>query len=186
MKYKLSIILILISILCLGEEIKVIRIIDGDTFETVSGEKVRMIGINAPEISDIFGVEAKEHLKNLIENEYITLIGDQLSNDKDMYQRLLRYVYLNGVDINKKMIDDGFAFAYLKYKFSKSAEYKLAQLQSKENLLGIWGDKEDSNNKAEKILGCKFLIKNLQPRIYLISALLIILISIGFVYYFKK
>jgi micrococcal nuclease len=186
MKYKLSIILIFISILCFGEETKVIRIIDGDTFETVSGEKVRMIGINAPEISDIFGLYAKEHLKSLIENEYITLIGDQLSNDKDMYQRLLRYVYLNEVDINKKMIDDGFAFAYLKYKFSKSEEYERAQLQSKENSLGIWGDKEDLNNKTGKKIDQKFSFRHLQPKIYLISVLLIILISIGFVYYFKK
>jgi micrococcal nuclease len=186
MKYKLSIILIFITVLCLGEETKVIRIIDGDTFETVSGEKVRMIGINAPEISDIFGLEAKEHLENLIENKYITLIGDQLSNDKDMYQRLLRYVYLNEVDINKKMIDEGFAFAYLKYKFSKSAEYELAQLQSKENLLGIWGDKEDSNNKTERKIDENFSFRHLRAKTYVISVLLIILISIGFIYYFKK
>ncbi len=85
------------------------RIIDGDTFETETGEKVRLIGINAPEISDIFGQEAKQYLSDLIENKIVELQSDNISNDRDRYQRLLRYVILDGVDINKKMVSDGFA-----------------------------------------------------------------------------
>ncbi len=113
---------------CFGTTTKVTRVIDGDTFETETGEKVRLIGINAPEISDIFGQEAKQYLSDLILNKTVELQSDNISNDRDRYQRLLRYIILDGVDINKKMISDGFAFAYLKYHFSNSSEYEQAQI----------------------------------------------------------
>jgi endonuclease YncB( thermonuclease family) len=62
----------LTTLVCFGTTTKVTRIIDGDTFETETGEKVRLIGINAPEISDIFGQEAKQHLANLIDQKQLT------------------------------------------------------------------------------------------------------------------
>ena len=132
------------TFVCFGATTKVKRVIDGDTFETESGEKVRLIGINAPELSDIFGNEAKKYLSELIENKNIFLQCDNLSNDRDRYERLLRYVILDGVDINKKMVSEGFAFAYLKYHFSKSNDYEQAQMQAAETNKGIWG-----NNKKE-------------------------------------
>src|SRR5699024_5466472 len=113
-------IFLLSTIACFATQTKVTRVIDGDTFEIESGEKVRLIGINAPEMSDFYGLEAKEHLTDLIENKSVYLQPDNISNDRDRYQRLLRYVIIGGIDVNKKMISDGFAFAYLKYKFSKS------------------------------------------------------------------
>lgn len=128
--------LILSSNYVFGEQ--VIRIIDGDTFELLSGKKVRMIGINAPEKSDIFGKDATEKLSKFILNKDIILTKDPMSNDTDRYGRLLRYVTLNSVDINKKMIEDGFAFAYLKYQFTKKNEYRNAQIKSQQSNKGIW------------------------------------------------
>lgn len=58
MRQIITYILLLTTFVCSGTTTKVTRIIDGDTFETETGEKVRLIGINAPEISDIFGQEA--------------------------------------------------------------------------------------------------------------------------------
>jgi micrococcal nuclease len=56
------------------QEIRVVRVTDGDTFVIEGGERVRMIGINAPELNDIYGVESKNHLKTLIESKYVNLI----------------------------------------------------------------------------------------------------------------
>ena len=106
------------------QEIRVVRVIDGDTFVIEGGERVRMIGINAPELKDIYGVESKNHLKTLIESKYVNLIKGDITANKDYFKRLLRYVYLDSTDINLKMIEDGFASAYLKYPFSKSKQYK--------------------------------------------------------------
>jgi micrococcal nuclease len=104
MRQTITYILLLMTFVCFGTTTKVTRVIDGDTFETDTGEKVRLIGINAPEISDIFGQEAKQHLSDLIENKTVDLQTDNISNDRDRFQRLLRYVILDGVDINKKMV----------------------------------------------------------------------------------
>ena len=119
MKHILTFIFLFSTIVCQGTQTIVTRIIDGDTFETETGEKVRLIGINAPEISDFYGLESKEYLTKLILDKVVDLQTDNISKNKDRYQRLLRFVFIDGYDVNKKMISDGFAFAYLKYKFSK-------------------------------------------------------------------
>jgi endonuclease YncB( thermonuclease family) len=66
----------------------------------------------------------KKETKVLIENKYVNLIKWDVTSNKDYFKRLLRYVYIDSTDINLKMIEDGFASAYLKYPFSKSKQYK--------------------------------------------------------------
>lgn len=172
--------------MCFGTPTKVTRIIDGDTFETETGEKVRLIGINAPEISDIFGQEAKEHLASLIGGREIKLQGDLTSSDRDRYNRLLRYVVLNGVDINKQMLLDGYAFAYLKYGFDKETEYKNAQLTASQNRVGIWGNNEKENIVKQQRDQSEGILNKLSSKAYFIIALVIILILIGFWSYYKR
>ncbi len=179
-------ILLLSTFVCFGTPTKVTRIIDGDTFETETGEKVRLIGINAPEISDIFGQEAKQYLSYLIENKTVDIQADNISNDRDRYQRLLRYVILDGVDINKKMVSDGFAFAYLKYKFSKSIDYKQAQLEARETNNGIWGDsKKETIIKEQEKKETSFW-KDLSPKAYFVGSSVIILLLVGLITYYRK
>ena len=180
-KSKLILLLLLLSAyVCFGTKAKVIRIIDGDTFEIETQEKVRLIGINAPEISDIFGYEAKQHLANLIEGKVIDLESDNISNDKDRYSRLLRYVILEGNDINKQMITDGYAFAYLKYHFGKMEEYKQAQIDATKNGSGMWGSKEKNETPTHQEA------RAISPKVYLIGILVVLLICIGVYSYLKK
>lgn len=186
MKHIITYILFLTTFVCFGTTTKVTRVIDGDTFETETGEKVRLIGINAPEISDIFGQESKQFLENLILNKIISLEIDNLSSDRDRYQRLLRYVLLEGDDINEKMLTDGFAFAYLRYDFSKSNKYEQAQLYARENNRGIWGgsDKDGISN-----LNNYNSIKNIQTlsiKTYIIGSLIISLLLVWIYVYLKK
>ena len=186
MRQTITYILLLTTFVCFGTTTKVARIIDGDTFETETGEKVRLIGINAPEISDLLGLEAKQYLADLIENKTVDLKSDNISNDRDRYQRLLRYVILGGVDINKKMVSDGFAFAYLKYKFSKSIDYEQAQLKARETNKGIWGDsKKETIIKEQEKKETSFW-KELSPKVYFVGSLVFILLLVGLFTYFKK
>lgn len=71
---KLLLVFLFFPMISFGQEIRVVRVIDGDTFVIEGGERVRMIGINAPELKDIYGVESKNHLKTLIESKYVNLI----------------------------------------------------------------------------------------------------------------
>lgn len=183
MKQVFVVILTLSTLACLGTTTRVTRIIDGDTFETETGERVRLIGINAPEISDIFGEESTHHLTELIEGKTVDLVPDHISKDRDVYNRLLRYVILNGIDINRRMILDGYAFAYLKYSFDKEEEYKDAQLTASKNNVGIWDNKKDVSKKENKQPN---FWKTISIKSYFIIGLVTILIFIGGYYYFAK
>jgi len=185
---KVFILLIFSLFACVGLAIptKVTRIIDGDTFETENGEKVRLIGINAPEITDIFGQESKRHLSQLINGLTVELAEDQTSNDRDKYNRLLRYVFLQNVDINKKMITDGYAFAYLKYHFDKEEEYKQAQLSAAKNNNGIWGSGSKEFIIKEQSIEKKPPSTDFTPKSYLLFGAVLLLIILGAYYYYKK
>ncbi len=93
--------------------VKVVRVVDGDTFEIEGGEKIRMIGIDTPETVDprksvqCFGKEASNKTKELLEGKTVRLVKDV--SERDKYQRLLRYVYVGDIFINDLLVRDGFA-----------------------------------------------------------------------------
>lgn len=115
--------------------VKLVRIIDGDTIEVKIGEKiesVRLIGIDAPEMDEEIkekAIESKQYLENLLKNQNIYLERDETQDDRDVYNRLLRYIYLEDKTlVNKKMIeaDKATEFTFITpYKFQK--EFKQAQ-----------------------------------------------------------
>ncbi len=86
---------------------RVTKIIDGDTFDIASGERVRLIGIDTPERGEFYYSEATAHLASLIADGDVTLVADV--SERDRYGRLLRYVYVDDLFVNEKMIADGYA-----------------------------------------------------------------------------
>lgn len=127
----------------------VTKVIDGDTFwvEDISGNeiKVRMIGIDAPELKKTnrkevgrFAKEAKNYLSKLIFRKKIYLKFDI---DKfDQYRRTLAYVYLpNGTFVNEKMVKEGYAMVMtvppnVKY----SGKFLMLQQQARNSRRGLW------------------------------------------------
>ena len=123
----------LIAVICVGlvliylftsRDTKVTRVIDGDTFITNKGDRVRLIGIDAPELPSLRGIESKMYLHELIDNKVVILERDGISDNKDKYGRLLRYVYLNKKDVNLQMLKSGYAKPYLYFDFEKLKQYK--------------------------------------------------------------
>ena len=105
----------------------------------------------------------KNGLLSLIQDKDVILKNDSITKDKDIYGRLLRYVYIDNEDINKKMIRDGFAVAYLKYSFTKSDEYKQTEQLAKNEKIGLWSEdeiivSENNNNTKYFIIGSGVLI----------------------------
>lgn len=92
---------------------RVTYVIDGDTIEIDTGERVRLIGINAPEISynekpsDCFSQEAKQKLSMLVDSKMIQLERDVTNEDK--YERLLRYVWIDNLLVNETLVLEGYA-----------------------------------------------------------------------------
>jgi len=141
MRYTTLLLFLLAFLNAFTQTVKVKRVVDGDTYVLSTGEKVRMIGIDAPEMSTYFGKDAKKHLKQLIEGETIRIEADVMNQDKDKYGRLLRYTFLNNQDINQKMVCDGYAIAYTRFKFNKKTQYIYCQKTATENKQGMWATK---------------------------------------------
>ena len=116
--------LLLIYYIISSRDTRVTRVIDGDTFITNKGDRVRLIGVDAPELPSLRGIESKMYLHQLIDNKVVTLERDGISKNKDKYGRLLRYVYLNKKDVNLQMLKSGYAKPYLYFNFEKLNQYK--------------------------------------------------------------
>ena len=87
------------------------KVIDGDTIELKTGETVRLLGINTPEIGQPCYEEATNRLKELIEGKQIRLESDVV--DKDQYGRLLRHVFIDNTFVNLVMVREGYAHVYI-------------------------------------------------------------------------
>ncbi len=84
-------------------------VVDGDTIHLTSGDTVRLLFVDTPEINQSGYEEAKDFLESLLLGKEVRLEKDVSNVDK--YNRLLRYVYLKNnsdeIFINKEIIDKG-------------------------------------------------------------------------------
>lgn len=129
---------------------RVERYIDGDTIAVVVNgkhETVRLIGVDTPETHrpnspvQCYGPAASSYTKTRIQSQggMIQLTTDNIGDDRDRYDRLLRYVLLpDGVNLNQELIAKGYGFAYTSFPFSKSTEFKTAQRNAQAKKLGLW------------------------------------------------
>ncbi len=112
-------------------------IIDGDTFKLETGETVRLIGIDAPELSQPGGKESRQYLTQLILNKGVTL--EKGYEDRDKYKRLLRFVYTGDLCINEEMIKQGYAEArYLSSNDPLREYYIQLEIKAETAKAGLW------------------------------------------------
>ena len=117
------------------QDLKVEKIIDGDTvYATLEGKpyKLRLTEIDAPERDQPFGRQSKVFLRELLKDGEF----DADISGKDQYGRYLARLYDNGVDINRKMVNEGMAWVYDFYVTDKTF-YKNQQSAQQEKK-GIW------------------------------------------------
>ena len=85
------------------------RVIDGDTI-VVNGSSVRLLGINTPEKGEVFFDNATSFLEEQVLGKEVVL---RFGKEKyDMYNRKLSYVFIGRENINKKIIENGYANFY--------------------------------------------------------------------------
>jgi len=122
--------------------VQVGRISDGDTLVVSTGEKVRLLQIDTPELSpaECYGAEAMKALGRIIGKSSIELESDSASDDEDQYGRILRYIKVGKVNANIKLVEIGAATPYF-YKGEKgkySAQLLRAAQNAKAKKLGLW------------------------------------------------
>lgn len=120
------------------------RVVDGDTFVLSTGERVRMIGVDAPESVkpnspvEYYGEEASAFTKEMLTGKTIYMAKDV--SDKDQYDRLLRYVYLeDGTFFNLLLIQEGYANMVTFPPDVKYADlFRDAEKSAREKKTGLW------------------------------------------------
>lgn len=118
------------------------RVIDGDTFVTATGERIRLYGIDAPEMDQPYGPEAKAVLTDLLDGP-VTI--DRVT--KDRYGRTIATAKGRGREIASEMIAAGAAWMYRKY-CSRPLCVNLRRLEAKSKRLrkGLWGSESKTSS----------------------------------------
>ena len=116
----------------------VVSIIDGDTLTVMneSGEpiEIRLDLIEAPDIEQAFGAQAKQSLRELCDGKSVQILKTDRQNETTF-----AFVLVDGANINETMIRDGFA-----WHAEGSDDPNLALLENESRLakLGLWTDAE--------------------------------------------
>jgi len=127
----------------------VLRVIDGDTLVASDGViefKVRIAGLDAPEMAQDYGPLAKTFLSHLIDDKKITV--QPLSSGLDRYNRVLAHVFLKKDDVALLLIKEGLAYYYRPactdyadnnsgYDFDPKP-YVAAEQTAQKQKLGVW------------------------------------------------
>lgn len=115
---------------------RVVAVHDGDTLTVLTAEKeqvkVRLEGIDAPELKQDFGNRARQELSALVFNKQVTV----KVTGRDRYQRTLGRVFCDGLDVNLDLVKRGMAWRFDQY--SKEAALGDAQAAARRAKTGLW------------------------------------------------
>lgn len=116
----------------------VVRVLDGDTVELDSEARVRLLGVDAPELSgaqrECYAAEAADFTASRALGQRVTLTyGDECL---DRYGRTLAFVWVGGVELGEQLVRGGYACAY-----SPEGGEGLATLEAeaRTSRVGMWG-----------------------------------------------
>lgn len=123
-----------------------VRVIDGDTVEVLiegqQSERVRLIGIDAPESKQEYGKESTKTLEECIAGKPVTI----LYKNKDRYSRILGKVMAGKTDCNFYQVGVGSAWHYKQYQNEQPNDdkhaYSDAEKVAKMHSNGLWQNPE--------------------------------------------
>ena len=85
-------------------------VVDGDTVDLSSGERIRMIGVDAPEVGECGYERVADRLSELVLGKPVSAPAGA-RDDIDRYGRFLRYIDVAGIDAGVQLINEGLAIA---------------------------------------------------------------------------
>ena len=133
------------------EEVKVNRIVDGDTIVLEDGRTLRFLNMDTPETKKpgvsvmCYGPEASKYTTSLLQDRNILIKSDK--EDKDRYGRILRFIYFVGADtssiensLNAKLVKEGYARSSI-YKPNNTYQtyFEKTETIAKQSKVGAWG-----------------------------------------------
>ncbi|MBF0779696.1 MULTISPECIES: thermonuclease family protein [unclassified Granulicatella] len=132
----------------IGEIVSLVKTIDGDTAQfTVDGkiERVRFLLIDTPESVkpntpvQPYGKEASQRVETLLKQAKTISVSYEKGRERDRYNRLLAYVFVDGELLQDILVKEGLArVAYYKGKEQYLSQLQEHQKQAKAQKIGIW------------------------------------------------
>ena len=114
----------------------VVGVHDGDSLTLLTAKrdqiKIRLQGIDAPELNQAFGTKAKTSLSDLVFGKSVRLV----ETGRDRYGRTLGDVYVSEVWVNLAVIERGMAWFFVKY--SKDERLRNAEAKARKSRAGLW------------------------------------------------
>lgn len=115
-----------------NKDMTAIEVHDGDTFTLGDGQRVRILGADAPELGNCGATESAALLKSLVLNKVVKITEEK----RDTYGRRMGLVWVNNVLVNEEMLIKGWARPNYDPN-SKSDDLKRAYKEATEAKLGI-------------------------------------------------
>jgi len=139
---------------------KVLKVLDGDTFLIrVQGqeEHVRLREIDAPEIThrkkvgqEPWGRKARDFAQSLVRGKTVRLEVEE-PDERDKYHRLLAYVFLNHIFVNREMVLSGNAFFYPgPFRGKYADELQEAEEAAREKGRGVWDKRNGLKERPQE------------------------------------
>lgn len=109
---------------------------DGDTVTAVAAdgreERIRLVGIDAPEYRQAHGQEARAALEQKVRGQPIRLE----SHGRDQYDRLLGTLWIDQRNLNRELVAEGHAWVF--DRFAPPADLLEAQQTARRDRRGLW------------------------------------------------
>lgn len=114
---------------------QVSRVIDGDTVELLDGRRVRLQGVDAPELRQEYGSQAKRTLEILILDRTVSLVDEKPS----AFGRVQGRLQWRDIDVGEAMLDRGYAWTDTRYVSGTLRQrYQAKQDQARLRRNGLW------------------------------------------------
>lgn len=122
---------------------KVIGVSDGDTITVLRDGhdqyKIRLYGIDAPEIGQPHGKESKKNLSKMVYGESVQVEV----MDTDRYGRTVARIFVEGEDVNAAQLRAGYAWLYRQYcRNWVCGEWSGLETDARSSGVGLWADKD--------------------------------------------
>ena len=127
-----------------SDPVLVRSVVDGDTIDVATVGRVRLLGIDAPEIGRVFdtpapfGREARDRLTQLVLHRWVRL--EQEGAALDVYSRHLAYVLTeDGQFVNATLVREGLARVSARLPLARLPELQRAEADAQAFRRGMWG-----------------------------------------------
>jgi micrococcal nuclease len=132
-----------------GQAAIITRVVDGDTYHAVvNGQPViiRALGVDTPETQGAYkahpqcwGLLASRYARETLTGKTVLVEADPGADQQDRFGRLLRYVWVGDRLFNRDLVDQGYARAYTRFRYTRRGEFVALEEHAWADRRGMWG-----------------------------------------------